>query len=115
MNRKEAINKSILKWEILAETGEYRRYIKDITSDDMPYGCSLCQLAGQKPYFDTSVSRYRCRKYCPYAKRFGHCCSSGQPFLKWGERGTRGDPESIERRKRYAAEFLAQLKQLSYE
>ncbi len=113
MNRKEAIDKSILKWNILAETGESWKYIKDITSDDMPYGCSLCQLSGQKQYSDTGISRYRCRKYCPYAQQFGCCCNRHQPFQKWEEGRMRDNPEAIERRKHYALEFLAQLKQLN--
>ncbi len=112
MNRKEAIDRSILKWEILAETGEHRRYIKDITSDEMPHGCSLCQLAGQDQFSFTGISRYRCRRYCPYAQKFRCCCNRGQPFRKWEEGRLKDDPDTVGRRKHYASEFLQQLKQL---
>ena len=112
MNRKEAIDKSILKWEILAKTGEFRRYIEGITSDEMPHGCSLCQIAGQNQYSFTGISRYRCRRYCPYAQQFGCCCNRHQPFHKWEEGRIGNNPNTIERRKHYASEFLRQLKQL---
>ena len=112
MNRKEAIDKSILKWNILAETGESRRYIEGITSDDMPHGCSLCLFAGQPQYSINGISRYRCRKYCPYAQKFRCCCNRNQPFKKWEEGRIGNGPDTIERRKRYASEFVQQLKQL---
>lgn len=114
MEWNEAIEKSILKWEILAETGEYRRYIEGITSENMPHGCALCQLAGQPQYHVNGISRYRCRRYCPYAQQFEICCNRGSPFQKW--EGVNRDnirPGANARRKHYAAEFLSQLKQLS--
>ena len=113
MTREEAIRKSILKWEVLATTGEYRKYLKDITSEDMPYGCALCQLAGQTQSSWKGISRYRCRKYCPYAQKFRCCCNRGSPFLKWEDTRHSDNPERIELRKKYASEFLEQLKQLS--
>ncbi len=112
MNRKKAIDKSILKWEILAKTGEFRRYIKDITTTDMPHGCALCQLAGQPEYHINGIVRYRCRKYCPYAQRFGCCCNQRSPFKHWEDVRSGENPERIEQRKIYASEFLEQLKQL---
>ncbi len=112
MDRTQAINNSIRKWTVLAETGEYRHYIKDITTDEMPYGCALCQLAGQKDYSFDSISRYRCRKYCPYAQRFGCCCNRGTPYLYWVGMRMGDNPKRVKLRKRYASEFLEQLKQL---
>ena len=97
MNREEAIKASILKWEVLATTGEFRRYIKDITTDDMPHGCALCLLAGQHQYED--ISRYRCKKYCPYAHKFGCCFNRSQPFSKWEVAVSRDIAEAMERRK----------------
>ena len=112
MNRGEAIKKSILKWEILAATGEYQRYIKDIASEDMPYGCALCQLAGQGQFSFNGISRYRCLRYCPYAQKFGCCCNRNQPFRKWEEESLGNYAGAIERRKHFALEFLGKLKQL---
>lgn len=111
----EAIEKSILKWEILAKTGEHRRYLKDITTVDMPHGCALCLYARQPEYCFEGIKRYRCRKYCPYAQRFRCCVNRGQPFKMWEELSGGDNPERIELRKKYASQFLEQLKQLRAE
>ncbi len=111
MTRNEAIEKSIMKWEILAKTGEYLRYIQGVTSEDMPNGCALCLVAGQPQW--ESISRYRCRKYCPYAQEFRCCCNRGQPYLNWEMVAHwNNTPEANDRRKHYATEILGQLKQL---
>ncbi len=110
MEVNEAIENSILKWGVLATTGEFEKYIGGITTRDMPNGCALCQLAGQRQF--DSISRYRCRKYCPYAQKFGCCCNKNSPFAKW--EGVRSNlATAIERRKHFASEFLEQLKQLN--
>ncbi len=109
----DAIENSIRKWTVLAETGECQRWIKDITTNDMPHGCALCRLAGQSHC--SVISRYRCRKYCPYAQRFRCCCNRGNPFRKWENISCGDDPKRIEFRKKYALEFLEQLKLLKAE
>lgn len=114
LTKEKAIELSIAKWEILSKTGEYKRYFPEFQGEyEFPYGCSLCAFAGQALY-GLSISRYRCRKYCPYAKKFRCCCNRSSPYLHW-DSVTPHDPTSeraIELRKKYASEFLEQLKQL---
>ena len=112
LTEREAIIVSIKKWEYLAETGEYRRWIKGITTDDMPHGCALCLFAGQPLYGFRGIQRYRCSK-CPYAKKFRCCVNRGQPFLNWERLDNNDTPEGQESRKKYARLFLEQLKQLA--
>ncbi len=113
LTEQEAISLSIKKWGYLAETGDNRRYIKDITTDTMPYGCALCELAGQgHTSWDSGISRYRCRRYCPYAKKFRCCVNRGQPFLYWEKLSNNDTPTARESRKKYALLFLEQLKKL---
>lgn len=114
LTEQKAISLSIKKWEYLAETGENRKYIKDITTNTMPYGCALCELAGQQHVgWHGGISRYRCRTYCPYAKKFRCCVNRGQPFLNWERLDGNDTPEARESRKKYAQLFLEQLKQLT--
>ena len=114
LTEQEAIALSIKKWEYLAETGDNRRYIMDITTATMPYGCALCELAGQgKVAIWSGISHYRCNRYCPYAKKFRCCTNRGQPFLYWERLCKRDTPEAREARKKYAQLFLDQLKQLA--
>ena len=112
LTKKEAIDNSILKWAILAETGDSKKYLKDITTADMPYGCALCQLAGQRLNSYKGISRYRCRKHCPYAHRFRCCCNQGSPFEKWSALSSGDNPERVELHKKYAKLFLEQLREL---
>ncbi len=113
LTEQEAISLSIKKWRYLSETGDDMRYIKDITTDSMPYGCALCEFAGQG--HTTSwhgISRYHCRRYCPYAKQFRCCVNRGQPFLNWENLSGNDTPTARESRKKYAFLFLEQLRKL---
>ena len=115
MTEQEAITISIKKWEHLAETGENKRWIEGITTPSMPYGCAMCELAGQGGVSWRSISRYRCSRYCPYAKKFRCCTNRGQPFLNWEKLSQNDSPTGRESRKKYAQQFLEQLKQLKGE
>jgi pyruvate formate-lyase activating enzyme-like uncharacterized protein len=114
LTEREAITISIKKWEYLAKTGDNKRWIEGITTDTMPYGCALCALAGQdKVHGLGGVSRYRCRKYCPFYRKFGCCTNRSQPFYAWEDQLRNDTPEKKESRKKYAQQFLEQLKQLA--
>ncbi len=105
LTREEAIEKTIEMWEELAETGDYD---KDKTKlprkyDNLICGCFLCTLVSEEGYSP------RCRK-CPYSQHFhGQCCTQNRPYQKWEDTFI----EEIELRKRYAGQFLEQLKQLA--
>jgi len=104
MTEREAIDKTIELWVFLAETGKMK--------EDWPgwkeYGgiddfgecakiknlCFLCEL--------TTVICER----CPYAKKFGDCVEDNSVWGKWCL------ASQVRTRKKYAALFLEQMKQL---
>jgi len=97
---KKAIEKSIEQWTWLAETGkkkqdwpEWEKY------DDVSCNCFLCE------YNEGTDTDESCGA-CPLYKKFGNCENEETPYMNWLYAKT---PED---RKKYALEFLEQLKQL---
>jgi hypothetical protein len=115
LTESKAVEISIELWEWLAETGsrqkrswpgwnQYKKYAEP--SDYNPYGtfaqgCCLCEYDKQQ--------LGRCEK-CPYWRRYGFCNEFGSPYRNWSNWNN-----TSEERKLYAAEFLAQLKELKHE
>ncbi len=106
LTKKKSIKLSIEHWEWLAETGKLKEdwpewdkygglnkfnYCENVTAF-----CFLCEYS---KYFS-------CEDKCPYCIKFGNCCAASSPFSKWDV------VESQQTRKKYAKEFLEQLKQL---
>ena len=100
----EAIDQSIELWKWLAEDGSrikdgwpgwrQRGYAKSL--------CPLCEYESQRQEVELKKS---CG-YCPYNKRFGHCCDFGSPYRAWEHSSS--DSERVE----YAGLFLDELRQL---
>lgn len=96
---KSAIELSIELWTWLAETGEE---FKSEWDGWGKYGeadndCFLCE-------YDKRNKTY-CES-CPYNEKFGVCTNVNTPFENWWLSKTTED------RKKYARQFLEQLKQL---
>lgn len=103
LTKKKAIELSIELWTWLAETGEE---FKSLWSGWDKYGepdndCFLCEYQGRHETKSTEAC-----SLCPYYKIFGDCTNANMPYENWWS------AETIEDRKKYAREFLEQLKQL---
>ena len=101
--KKQSILRSIKQWGWLAKTGKekngrpgWKEY------SDRPNDCFLCGYAGVR---DGLAGVIACRE-CPYFKKFGACYENNEPFYNWYY------AEDTEERKKHAAQFLAQLKEL---
>ena len=95
LTKKKAIELSIEKWTDLAETGD--EGIEDWHTEEFKADCALCEYDQRHLGWCSS---------CPYQYRFTFCILWESPYEKWANaRTTTG-------RKKYASEFLAQLKEL---
>ena len=96
LTEKQAIDISIELWTWLAEDGSRIRWQWPgwIKYGSMSAGCSLCE--------------YSCRNCnnCPYYSKIGWCYKPGRPYYRWVHTLTN------RLKRRYAKEFLAQLKTL---
>lgn len=103
LTKKKAISISLELWTWLAETGGLKPYWPGWEKyGEMIAHCALCEYN----FYRLSVKRIGgdC-PYCPYFEKFGHC-SKDTPYFEWSVAHLEKD------RKRYAGEFLAQLKEL---
>jgi len=105
LTKKKAIEISIELWTWLAETGKE----KWEWSGWKKYGHMLCNCALCE-YDNRACERLGGEwcSHCPYYKRFGDCQGEEEftAYANWAE------AETEEERKKYAALFLEQLKQL---
>jgi len=104
---KKAVELSIELWEWLAETGEdWKDYWPKWKENGGKYpavshDCFLCEYAGFKTW-----NKEAC-KSCPYFIKYkARCYWENKPFGKWECAYTDGD------KKKYAKQFLKQLKTL---
>ena len=101
LTKKKALELSIEKWTDHVETGE-----KNITQDwherhgypMMESDCALCEYQTRRGKDDEDCEQ------CPYRQKFGHCMET-----IYGDWVCACSPED---QKKYASEFLAQLKEL---
>lgn len=100
MNEQQSISKTVKQWTPLAETGEGKPILNDVTDN-----CYLCQYAYEATGERNWGKSKRCR-VCPYYKKYGMCNNSPSPFDKWCGADTKAD-KCI-----HAAAFLAQVKTL---
>ena len=99
LTKKKAIELSLEKWEDYVKTGEnnaegdwHERHGYPTMSAD----CALCEYGDRRKAPTCG--------YCPYHAKFGFCLD--EVYLRWRHART---PEAS---KKYAKEFLAQLKEL---
>jgi len=96
LTKRKAIELSIELWAWLAETGLRKYDYFEKRRGNIPFlACFLCEYDKQHGG--------NCSN-CPFYKRYGHCMESY--YCKWCMSDTEAD------RKKYATEFLAQLKEL---
>lgn len=103
LTKKKAIEISIELWTWLAETGaEYKWDWSDWGKyGKMHSSCAFCEYSQRQ----AKLSEGRC-DYCSYYQQFGGCCLAGTPYDNWDV------AETDETRKKYAGQFLEQLKEL---
>lgn len=107
LTKKKAIEISIELWTWLVETGSDEKFM---WSGWEKYGqmlndCALCEYGGRRA-LRTAID-CAC-DFCPYSQKFEECCNEAEdtPYDKWEEATDKAE------RKKYATEFLEQLKQL---
>ena len=102
LTAKKAIELSIELWTWLGETGkekwEWPKWgCKGGEYPEVQSDCFLCEYDEQKQ--NDCVA-------CPYCIKYGDCDDVGQPFIRWA------NAETKTTRKKYAKQFLEQLKTL---
>ncbi len=103
LTKKQAVDLSIELWTDLAETGKYKHEWAEWGKyGDIDCDCFLCE-------YDEKRGGKRDCLFCPYSKKFGYCYEVDTPYSKWDKAKTKAT------RKKYAGEFLAQLKELRNE
>ena len=106
LTERQAIEKSIELWEWLAETGSYWKDDWDGWEEDVEITdeCFLCEYAVQES--GTAYLDKRCL-VCPYYGKYGFKCVNGcSPYCAWD------DADDYDDKKKYAKQFLIQLKAL---
>jgi hypothetical protein len=99
LTKKKAIEIAKELWTWLAETGRakeewpgWEQYGK------MESSCALCEYGCQH-------GSMTC-KPCPYYQKFGGCIAEDAPYFQWA------GAQNLQDRKKYARQFLEQVKQL---
>ena len=107
LTREDSIRIAIELWTWLAETGAGHKINWDGWKEygEMGCDCPLCEYSWQEKEPDV-VPGAVCNDYCPYYQKFGACFVPGKLYNRWGTVVT------TESKKKYAALFLEQLKQL---
>lgn len=104
LTKKKAIDLSVKLWTWLAETGKEKEgwpgWVRN--GGKHPDSASDCFLCEYSRHGHASWSCETCPYYCIY----DHCMNSDSPYSKWE------DALSDAARKRYAQQFLKQLKKL---
>lgn len=110
LTAKKAVELSIKLWTWLAETGEEKGDWPEWKENGGKYlsiedNCFLCRYNTQR----TKQSTQDTCSFCPYSRKYGHCNRRGggedKPFRDWYYYSN-----DAKDRKRYAKQFLEQLK-----
>jgi len=105
LTKEQAIDISIELWTWLAETGSGRKLEWQGWKKygAMGCGCALCAYTEQQ---EEGAAAVTC-KPCPYYRKFhGKCFKRNRIYAKWEK------TNNIDQRKKYASQFLEQLRQL---
>lgn len=108
LTKKKAIAISIELWEWLAETGEeYKCFWSGWDKyGDMANECALCEYRNYHGGYRILANDKKECPTCPYYAKYGECEEKSSPYHRWRE------GKSKVKRKKYATQFLEQLKQL---
>lgn len=104
LTREDSIRIAIELWTWLAETGALKREWPGWKKyGEMDASCPFCVYGEQQVHLE--VTETACDA-CPYYWEFDDCCGKDSPYYRWCRVKTRRV------KKKYAALFLEQLKQL---
>ncbi len=102
LTKKKALELSIELWTWLAETGKHKYEWNGWSKyGNIFHDCFLCEYGIKQ----STIEADEC-DLCSYYQRFGYCCLHPSPYTNWD------DALTTEEHKKYAQEFLEQLKQL---